>query len=502
MAKICLCLTGKTLAGNLAVLEKYRKYVDVAELRVDYLDPDERFYIRRFPEQADIPVILTIRRASDGGQFQGGEGARITLLCKAMAFAEADRRKNFAYVDMEEDLNVPSLEEAARTFGTRIIRSFHNLQGVDTDLAVRLRKLIRVGDEIPKAAVHPQNLADVLRIYQAARNLEDQEKILLGMGPYGQNTRILAERLGSFLSYTSVKNEAGFSAAAPGQLDPQELAETYRFRKLTAWTDIFGITGYPLTATSSPPFFNKVYSEENINAVYVPFPSDKLESFMALARELNLKGASVTVPYKEEALPYLATQSEQVQSVGACNTIVASPEGWRGYNTDCRGFSDSLLDFIGEKDLKGKKITIIGAGGAARAVASEVFRLKGKALILNRTASRAKRLADLYHFAWGETDSNGPDLAARYRDIIIQTTSVGMDPDFDGDPLPEYHFTGREKVMDIIYKPERTRFLQRAVQAGCPAQNGYDMLIRQAVYQYTFFMGTEFPTQLLSRIRM
>ncbi|MDR1908751.1 MAG: type I 3-dehydroquinate dehydratase [Spirochaetaceae bacterium] len=499
MAKICLCLTGKTLEANLETLEKYRKYVDLAELRADFLDPDERLLIRRFPALVDIPVILTVRRASDGGRFQGGEGARITLLCKALAFAEVDRRKNFAYVDLEEDLNVPSLEEAARTFGSRVIRSFHNLQGVDADLAGRLRGLLHVGDEIPKAAVSPRNLADVLSIYRAVRGLEKQEKIVLGMGAYGLNTRILAERLGSFLSYTSARDEG---LAAPGQLDPRELAETYRFRKIDAGTELYGIAGFPLTATSSPPFFNKVYSEENINAVYVPFPSDTMESFMELAGELKLRGASVTVPYKEKVLPYLHAESEVVRAVGACNTLVATPEGWQGYNTDCRGFSDSLLDFAGGKDLKGRKITILGAGGAARAVAFEVHRLRGKALILNRTASRAKRLAEPYRFAWAGIDSGGAELISRYRDIIVQTTSLGMEPGTEGDPLPDYHFSGRELVMDLIYKPERTRFLKRAADAGCAVRNGYDMLIRQAVYQYAFFMKTEFPARLLPQMRI
>ncbi|MDR2471242.1 MAG: type I 3-dehydroquinate dehydratase, partial [Treponema sp.] len=107
MAKICLCLTGKTLARNLALIDTYRKYIDLAELRVDCLDPDEHFYIRRFPEQAGLPVILTIRRKIDGGRFDSGEGARITLLSRGMAFAESDRRRNFAYVDMEEDLEAP-----------------------------------------------------------------------------------------------------------------------------------------------------------------------------------------------------------------------------------------------------------------------------------------------------------------------------------------------------------------------------------------------------------
>ncbi|MDR3145523.1 MAG: type I 3-dehydroquinate dehydratase, partial [Treponema sp.] len=468
MSRICLCLTGKTLARDLEILEKNRKYVDIAELRADCLDPDERFLIRRFPEQAGVPVILTIRRDLDGGFYCGGEGARITILSKALAFAEADRRKNFAFVDIEEDLNVPSLEEAARTFGTRIIRSCHNNAGIDDDPVKKLKSLRHVGDEITKMAVTPRSMADVLRVYRAAGETADFEKILLCMGHYGTNTRILAEQMGSYLSYTSAMDEPDIPQAAPGQLSPRDLVEGYRFREITPKTRIFGITGYPLKATASPAFFNKVFTEEHIDAVYVPFPSDSPEAFMELAAELKLGGASVTVPYKERIIPHLAAMSQEVKALGACNTIVPYSAGWIGYNTDARGFSDSLLRFIDRKNLRGCRITILGAGGAAKAVAAEVYRLRGKALILNRTTVRARELALPYHFSWGCTDNQGAVMMEKFSDIIIQTTPVGMEGDVDGDPMPEFKFYGQERVMDLIYKPERTHFLKRALAAGCP----------------------------------
>jgi 3-dehydroquinate dehydratase/shikimate dehydrogenase len=370
---------------------------------------------------------------------------------------------------------------------------------VDEDLAGRTNRLRRVGDEIAKAAVYPGSLADTLRLYREAGKIRG-DKIILGMGHFGINTRILAEKLGSCISYVSVKDEADQRQGAPGQLDPKELVDVYRFKKIRTNTKIFGILGYPLHATSSPPFFNRAFTEENIDAVYVPFPADTLESFFELADELKLQGVSVTVPYKEQVLPLLTTRSEKVSSVGACNTMVRTGEGWMGYNTDSRGFSDSLLEFIGRKDLAGKRISIIGAGGAARAVASEVFRLKGKALIVNRTLARARRLAQPYKFICASADPEGAEMMRKYSDIIIQTTSVGMAPDIAGDPMPDYRFTGEEKVMDLVYKPETTVFLKRAAGAGCPVINGHDMLIRQAIYQYQYFMGTEFPAQLRSRI--
>jgi 3-dehydroquinate dehydratase/shikimate dehydrogenase len=501
-AKICLCLTGKTLRRDLQVLEKYRQYVDIAELRVDCLDQAERLAIRPFPEQADIPVILTIRRSEDGGNWDDSESARIVLLAKALSFAQMDKRRNFAYVDLEEDVFVPGIEEAARAFGTRIIRSFHNPRGTDSDLTARIRNLRRVGDEIVKAAVMPNDLGDVLRLWQTAKDLQNMEKILISMGPLGTCTRILANRIGSYLTFTSAQDEAGFPPAGPGQIDPKELVERYRFRLIDGNTEILGITGFPLTATDSPKLHNAMYTRDSVNAVYLPFPAPSAEAaavddFLVFAREIGLRGASVTVPFKEKILPRLAYADPETVRIGACNTIVRDTGGWRGYNTDAEGFSSSLLAFIygeetgapekqrAKRTLKGKRVTIIGAGGAARAIAAEAHRLRAKALILNRTGPAARDLASRFGFRWGLLDESGAKEMGKYNDIIIQTTSAGMGT--DADPFPLYPFSGREIVYDIIYKPERTRFLRRAETAGCKTANGYDMLVRQAIAQHHLF---------------
>jgi 3-dehydroquinate dehydratase/shikimate dehydrogenase len=277
------------------------------------------------------------------------------------------------------------------------------------------------------------------------------------------------------------------------------------------------VVGYPLTVTSSPPFFNTIFGIENTDAVYVPFPSDSIDAFMQLAAELGVSGVSVTVPYKEAILPYLSAMSGEAEAIGACNTIVRSAQGWLGSNTDALGFSDSLLEFLEtqrirhktpltlllnkRKDLKGKKVTIIGAGGAARAVAAELYRLGARVLILNRTLLRARDLAALYGCSWGTLDSRGLDLMENFSDIIIQTTPAGMEGNAARDPLEFYSFSGKEAVMDLVYEPELTPFLKRAAAAGCPVRNGYDMLIRQARYQYTQFLKKDFPPQLLSRVK-
>jgi 3-dehydroquinate dehydratase/shikimate dehydrogenase len=502
VAKICLCLTAKTIERDLEILNKYRKYTDLAELRVDCLDPNERLFIRRFPEQAGLPVILTIRRDIDGGFFTGGDGARVHLFARGLAFAEADRRRNFAYVDIEEDLNVPSLEEAVRTFGTRIIRSYHSIQGTDENISAKLRNMVHSGDELVKVAITARSTEDALRMFRAGKECAGLEKILICMGHYGIFTRILAEKFGSFLTYADTISEPDSSPGAAGQLDVRKLAELYRFRNIAPDTRVYGMAGFPLKTAASPYFFNTVFGLENINAVYVPFPVDSISCLLELAEEMGVSGLTVAAPYKEAVIPFLAERSSEARAVGACNFLSRCAQGWLGSNTDIRGFSSSLLDFTGTKTLKWRKVTIVGAGGAARAAAFEVHRLGAKALILNRTTQRARALALPYQFAWGGLDSRGIDMIDKYADIIIQATSAGMEGGDTGDPLEMYNFSGREAVMDLIYGPEPTPFLRRAAAAGCRVIDGYDMLTYQARCQYARFMGKEFPERLLSRIQL
>jgi len=494
-----LCLTAKTIKRNLEILDKYRKFTDLAELRVDCLDNDERLYIRRFPELAGLPVILTIRRDTDGGLYTGGEGTRVKLLARGLAFANANSRLNFAYVDIEDDLAVPSLEEAARTFGTRIIRSYHDLEGITDNITEKIKSMRRSGDEIVKVAVTVKSTKDVLNIFRVSENCTGFDKILIGMGHYGTYSRILAERFGSFLSYSNAPTEKE-TPAAPGQIDTQELAELYRFRKISKKTKVYGLVGNPLKASVSPWFFNTIYSLEDTDAVYVPFPADSINDLLELAKELDVQGLSITVPYKEAVLSALTGCSNAVHLIGACNTMYRSAGGWFGDNTDCTGFSDSLLAFLGRKNLKRQKITIIGAGGVSRAVAAEIFRLGGKAIILNRSVHKAKNIASQYGFRWGGLDNQGIELMSKYCDIIIQASSVGMNGHEVSDPLELYTFSGKEAVMDLIYTPPITSLLKRAMEAGCRTINGYDMVIRQACLQYACFTGGEIPKKLLFQL--
>ncbi|QTQ14806.1 type I 3-dehydroquinate dehydratase [Treponema parvum] len=492
---ICLTLTKKTIKENVELINRYRRYIDLAELRADFLEEDELLSIRRFPELAQIPAILTIRRKIDGGRYVGGEGARTMLFARALAFAEHDMRKNFAYVDFEDDFYVQSLQDAALAFGIHIIRSKHDMEGPVKDLAKCFKKMCKTSYEIPKIACMPHSLSDVTEIFKECQNMMEQPHIICAMGPMGLSTRILAHKIHSYLTFVSPE-ESGLREVI-GQIDPVAINEVYGFRSIDENTRIFGVTGWPLKKTNSPELHNAGYKDQNINAVYIPVCSPDIGQTIEFANQIGMEGLSVTVPHKESVLPFLKTVSPQVERIGACNTIMRKEDGsWTGYNTDATGLVNALKVFLGSDSLKNTKVSIIGAGGAAKAAAYAVNTMGAKACIFNRTLSKARAIAKKYGFDYAPLSPDGCGKLEEYSSLIIQTTSKGMETESfsaeDDNPVWFYEFTGDEKLFDIVYAPEVTPVMAQAKAAGCKVCNGLPMLLEQGYEQFKLFTGEEY----------
>ncbi|MBP5444410.1 MAG: type I 3-dehydroquinate dehydratase [Treponema sp.] len=493
---ICLTLTGKTLKEDVEIIEKYREYIDVVELRADFLNDDERLVLRKFPAMSSVPCILTIRRRVDGGQFIEGEANRSVLFAKALSFIDQDTSRNFAYVDFEEDFHVSSLQDAATAYGLRIIRSIHDMKNPIANIAQRLERLRGSEFEIPKIAFMPHSLDDVKMVFDETAKLKDSNHIVVAMGPMGTPTRILSAKLKNYLTYASPSETQG-NLADLAHLDPIVLKNTYRFSKINEETTLYGITGWPLKKTGSPVLHNAGYEKHDMNSVYVPIRSDSFRDVMEFANVAGVRGLSVTIPHKEAVLDNVDIVEKTALDVGASNTIVRDEHGkWRAYNTDVIGFTKSLLEFLGTKNLAHKKVAIIGAGGASRAIAYSVKNLKGDACIFNRTTKKAQELAELYGFKYARLSSESIELLKKYSDIIIQTTSVGMNSEDssseENDPLYFYDFSGKEMLFDIVYVPAVTPVMARASKAGCKVCNGYDMLRYQAYEQFRLFTGVEY----------
>ncbi|MCK9169372.1 MAG: type I 3-dehydroquinate dehydratase [Treponema sp.] len=492
---ICLTLTGKTLEEDAALVRKYNQYIDLAELRVDFLEEEEQLYVRRFPSMVNIPCVLTIRRKIDGGLFFSGEISRTMLFGRALAFADQNPTKNFAYVDFEEDYHIPSLQDAALAFGVRIIRSCHDMEKPITNLKALCNEMRKTGYEIPKIAFMPTTLADVTNLFKESESITEYDHILCAMGPLGQVSRILSYKLNSYLTYTSPE-ETNSNIPSVGHLDPVTLNNVYHFRDLNEHTTLYGITGWPLVKTSSPEIHNSGYKAKNINAVFIPVRSPSITDVLDFSRQIGIQGLAVTIPHKETVLAELAELDQEAGEIGASNTVVRKNSGWAGYNTDAYGFRKALTEFLGTDRLRHRRVAILGAGGAAKAVAYVIKQLGARACIFNRTVSNAKVLAERYGFEYALLDVDSVGILEQYSDIIIQTTSKGMNTaassNKENDPVYFYQFHGNEKLFDIIYVPEITPVMMRAAEAGCKVCNGMKMLKYQGYRQFKIFTGVDY----------
>lgn len=225
--RICLTLTGRTLAVDVAQYNSQRYFTDLVELRVDLLEPAERAKAADFPALVPVPVILTFRRKVDGGAFEGPESERVAF------FNQTIRQSNnqpirFAYVDFEEDFRHDDLSVLARAAGVKVVRSMHDFTGPVPDIVAKCRELRGDSEDVPKIAFMPKTAADVERLFAETADFTDVPHVLCAMGPLGLVSRVLAVRTHSLWTYASV---GGLGKI--GHVTPYDLVRTYRVRSIT-----------------------------------------------------------------------------------------------------------------------------------------------------------------------------------------------------------------------------------------------------------------------------
>ncbi len=263
-------------------------------------------------------------------------------------------------------------------------------------------------------------------------------------------------------------------------------------------TRICGLLGYPVAHTLSPLIHNTLAEELGQNLVYVPFPvkPDQIGEAVRGAYALDVTGLNVTVPHKSAVLPWLKEIDPLAEKVGAVNTLVRCPGGYKGYNTDLTGLQRAM-----ESDgihLKGEKVILLGAGGAARAAAFLCAHAgAAQVWLLNRTPERAQQLANEVNTGFDRNCIHALTMAD-YRQIpdgsylAIQGTSVGLYPDTEDVVICE---PGLYKMIhtgyDLIYRPFDTRFMQLVRAQGGRAYNGLKMLAYQAIGAWELWNNTE-----------
>ncbi len=249
-----------------------------------------------------------------------------------------------------------------------------------------------------------------------------------------------------------------------------------------AQTQLYGIIGNPVRHSLSPIIHNGAFRRTGLNAVYLAFEVKNLKETIAGIRGLGIRGVSVTIPFKTEVIPLLDVVDDVARRIGAVNTIVNEGERLIGYNTDWTGAVEALEEKV---DIRGKKVVLLGAGGSARAIAFGLKERGCQVIIVNRSEERSELLAkELGLIHW--PPSSIEELEG---DIVINTTSVGMFPDVSETPFSKVVLKKGMTVMDIVYRPLWTRFLQEAEQRGCVTIDGLEMLVHQGAAQLEIWTG-------------
>ncbi len=462
---VCVTVTGATTAE----LRQKRDAVadaDLVELRLDSVaDPD----VGGALEGRRLPVIVTCRPVWEGGGFTGSEEDRRRILTDALDLG-AD------YVDIEWRARFDAVIK--QSGGRRIVLSSHDFHGVPPDLIARVRAMRSTGAKIVKVAVTLNSLSDALTLHDlGAQSGTPSGLILIGMGPCGLTTRILAGRFGSVWTYAG-------SIDAVGQLTPHALLEDYHFRSITAATQIYGIVGGTVGHSVSPAMHNAAFRAARLDAVYVPFPAVSAADFAAFGRALGINGASITIPLKVSMFDQVDEVDAVARRIGAINTVSVTNDRWLGANTDASGFLAPLQERV---SLRGMRVSVLGAGGAARAVLVALASSGCSVRVHARDRFQAEDIALLTPVTVG---SWPPERGSW--DLLINCTPIGMYPRVDATPIPREQLTGKY-VYDLVYNPPVTQLLREAEEMGCQTIGGLEMLVAQAHEQFECWTGTKPP---------
>ncbi len=266
-------------------------------------------------------------------------------------------------------------------------------------------------------------------------------------------------------------------------------------------TKIVGVFGWPVQHTASPCMHNAVFESLGLNWVYLPFEVEPklLQSAVKSLIPLNIQGVNLTIPHKKDVLPFLDEISPEAQFIGAVNTIVKKDNKLTGYNTDGQGFIKSLEE--NKISVSGKKVLILGAGGASFGISRELI-LKGadKLFVANRTLKKAEDLKKMFsEIEVLPLEKDSLKSTIKDANIVINTTSIGMKKD---DPLlidEDCLTSSLEAVVDLIYSPAETKILKAAKNKGIKTINGLGMLLHQGALSFELWTGKKAPIEVMRK---
>ena len=476
---IILSVTGGTQREALSEIRASAREADLVELRLDRMHPGVR--IDELIRAARRPVIATCRPAWEGGAFRGSERERARVL-------EAASRCGARYLDIELTVwreLMPALEQSAPPRGT--IASVHHFGRRPPASLKVYRQLRSVNADVLKYAFEAPDIAALgeVRTFLESARRDRRRAIAIAMGPEGEISRVLYRKLGSWATYG--RADCG-ETSAPGQLTVSELRRLYRSHQHTSRTRVFGLVGNPVAQSKGVQIHNRLMRD--MNAVYCRMLVTDLRRFMTVVAPL-VSGFSVTIPYKESILPLLDALDDHARAIAAANTVLRRRGGFWGTNCDGIGALEAIETVL---PVEGRVLLVLGAGGTARAIASEARRRGAEVIIAGRRLAKARRLARELGVRSVALESAGKVEF----EILANATPVGMAPNVRATPMAARYLRNKV-VFDAVYNPPETRLLKEARRVGARTISGTAMFLHQAAIQSRLFTGVDPDRALMQR---
>jgi 3-dehydroquinate dehydratase/shikimate dehydrogenase len=299
---------------------------------------------------------------------------------------------------------------------------------------------------------------------------------------------VLGVRAGSAFTFAAATPG---EETAPGQIAARTLIETYRIDQVDAATKVYGVAGNPIRSSLSPIMMNTAFRRETVNAVYLALQTSKMTDLLKLVHEIPIQGVSITMPLKQDIIPHLQQTDPLSAKIGAVNTLRLLDGKLYGFNTDVPGIIGPLEKRM---QIRGAKILVLGAGGAARAA---VFGLKDRGaevFIMNRTPETAQKLARQA----GAKTCKKESFAKTAFDVIVNATPVGMAGN-KVSTIIEGEINAK-LVFDLVYNPLETPLIHQARKQGIPFITGIEMFIQQGARQFEIFTGKPAPEEEMFRV--
>lgn len=274
-------------------------------------------------------------------------------------------------------------------------------------------------------------------------------------------------------------------------------------------TMLIGLLGHPIKQTYSPFIYNMAFDINKLDFIYLPFdvPPSNLRNAINGIIALGIAGFNVTIPHKVNIMQLLANVSEEAAAVGAVNTVVNDMGKLNGYNSDVYGVLKTLEKY--KSIISGQEMTVLGAGGGARAVLFTLIRhfKPARINIINRTQQKAEALKTYFSEKMKFDDFKCYELfppnlieVLQNSKLIVNATPVGMFPESDDAIISlEKSFNKDQIVFDLVYNPTRTKFTTIASKQGATVINGIPMLVNQASKSFELWTGETMPTESIAR---